>query len=160
MQTIKLSEKNARDIYPSAAQPLKTILEDSFGKEFFSQKITDRVKTFSDACSVLGVNPDHLAFEGIPGELQKDEQSIRAYAMLILVARSLNEGWKPDWTNHSQYKYYPWFTMESGSGLAYNDCAYRCSGSGVGSRLCFKSRELAEYAGKQFRDLYNQYMNY
>jgi len=66
---------------------------------------------------------------------------------------------EPDWGNHDQWKYEPWFDMggSSGSGFAYFAYDLWGTGSACGSRLCFKSRELAEYAGEQFRDLYKDY---
>ena len=124
------------------------------GKQSVTGKIMDRVKTFEDACNELGIQKSELA---VSGEIESDFRSISAYAKLIIIARSLNEGWVPDWANDSQYKYYPWFDMSSGSGLSYDDFDNLRSGSTVGSRLCFKSSELAVYAGKQFIDVYKDF---
>jgi hypothetical protein len=157
MQTLKLDNDKARRLYPSAAPEFKTILEDSFGKDFFSQKVADRVKTFEDACNELGIDSTTAIPEVATDPLQKDERSIWAYCKLIIIAKALNEGWVPNWKDSSQYKYYPWFDLSSGSGLSCNDYGRRNSDSGVGSRLCFKSRELAEYAGKQFKDIYTEF---
>ena len=74
-----------------------------------------------------------------------------------LLCKSLNEDWTPDWDNSNEYKYYPWFKMGS-SGFRFGDCDGWDAVSGVGSRLCFKSRKLAEYAGEQFEDVYKQFM--
>ncbi|WP_271730210.1 hypothetical protein, partial [Aquimarina algiphila] len=71
--------------------------------------------------------------------------------------KSLNEGWLPDWDNGEYDKYYPWFKMSS-SGFRYDGYGLRVSGSAVGSRLCFKSSELARYAGEQFTDVYRKFM--
>lgn len=43
MKTLQIDEANARKLYPKATEAFKTMLEDSFGKDFFSQKITDRI---------------------------------------------------------------------------------------------------------------------
>ena len=115
--------------------------------------ITERVKTFEDACQVLGI--DAIKFE-ITG-MDSDVGSIAAYMKLIVIARALNEGWKPNWANSNEYKYVPWF-KENGFGLSFVYCAYWFSITFVGSRLCFKSRELAEYAGKQFESIYQEYL--
>ena len=82
-----------------------------------------------------------------------------AHYKLCVIAEALNEGWKPDWSNWNQYKYYPWFEMGSPSGVGFSYDGYGnwASLSIVGSRLCFKSRELATYAGKQFEELYKEY---
>ena len=126
------------------------------------QNIIDRVKTFEDALEVYreihgepsnsmntilsysGTDPEMIALQGI--------------AQVNIIRAALNEGWTPAWTKSSEAKYYPWFDMSSGSGLACGDFGRVGSGSGVGSRLCFKSRELAEYAGKQFISIYEKFM--
>jgi hypothetical protein len=121
-------------------------------------KITDRVKTFEDACDVVGTLPDNvktlLSYNGIDGEMRASV----AHMKLQIIAKALNEGWVPNWNKSSEYKYHPWFDFSSSSGFSFSvyDCG--CSRSPVGSRLCFKSRELAEYAGKQFTELYKDYM--
>ena len=76
-----------------------------------------------------------------------------------LLTKSLNEGWEPDWDNSSERKYFPWFNMSSsGSGFSFCVCDDWGTHSSVGSRLCFKSSELAKYAGTQFTDIYKEYM--
>lgn len=123
-------------------------------------KITDRVKTFEDACEVVGTIPENvkslISYSGI----DTDMKASVAHMKLQIIARALNEGWKPDWTKSSEYKYHPWFNFSSGSGLSFRGCGCRYSYSGVGSRLCFKSSELATYAGKQFTDLYKDFMTF
>lgn len=115
-----------------------------------------KIKTFEDACKALKIDPSKalLDVSGMPVHHQK---AIIAHAKLVIIAEALNEGWKPDWKNSSEWKYYPWFRMSSGSGLAFGDYGNDCSHSRVGSRLCFRSSELAEYAGKRFKDLYEDY---
>lgn len=123
-------------------------------------KITERVKTFEDACEVLGVEGEIFA-GSLHDALSGDAKSIAAEIKLILIIRALNQGWKPDWNDDDEYKYYPWWDMEqsksnpTGFGLLSVDCF--STGSSVGSRLCFKSEELAQYAAKQFTDLYKDY---
>ena len=116
---------------------------------------TAKIKTFEDACKKLGITPT-----AIPETRTLPKQHIKAilaHYKLVIIAEALNDGWKPDWKNSSQYKYYPWFNLSSGSGLSYDGYDNRFSYSHVGSRLCFKSSELAEYAGKQFKKLYQEY---
>ena len=57
MKTLQLSEQKARELYRSGSKELKTVLEESFGKDFFSQDVTERVKTYLDACHELGREP-------------------------------------------------------------------------------------------------------
>lgn len=113
------------------------------------EKITDRVKTYEDACEVLGIDPDDDDFD----ELESDEI---AYIKLKRIVRALNEGWKPNWDNSIQYKWYPWFYMQT-SGFGLYVARYDRASTHVGSRLCFQSEELAIYAAKQFKDIYQDY---
>lgn len=126
--------------------------------------ITQRVKTYEDACAVLGVEPGYknallrigftpAAIDRLKFDFSKDEI---AYRKLKTITKALNEGWEPDWGNAHQYKYWPWFAFNgAASGFAYAYTHSAASDASVGSWLCFKSRELAEYAGKQFIELYN-----
>jgi hypothetical protein len=45
--------------------------------------------------------------------------------------------------------------MENGFRLGSVYCRY--DDSGVGSRLCFRSKEIAKYAANQFLDLYKEF---
>lgn len=108
-----------------------------------------------------------------------DAQDIVAFLQLRIIAAALNDGWQPTFAD-VEYRYYPWFCLytedeynrldedekeqccrvvgrSSGSASAYGglvyasaDSASSCSDAGNGSRLVFKTRELALYAGKQF----------
>ena len=119
--------------------------------------ITKRVKTYTDACSVLGVEPIN---EEVLAKLGFTKDEI-AYRKIKTIAEALNEGWRPDWTDYNEYKYWPWFEFKSNSaGFAYacTDSAAATTTTSIGSRLCFKTRELATFAGKQFEDIYNDYL--
>jgi hypothetical protein len=119
------------------------------------------ITSFADACNALGIKqnclPDVSSFP------EEHQNALTAHAKLIIIAQALNEGWKPDWNNTDQWKYYPWFEIEaskdapSGFGFSGAHFDYWYSYSSVGSRLCFRTRGLALYAGKKFADLYKEY---
>lgn len=133
---------------------------DYFYKEEDYEEITDRVKTYEDACKVLGVEPINEQNAKAQG-FRSDEIARRK---LETIAAALNEGWKPDWNNTDQYKYYPYFYIQEnakGKDSAGLSCAATLSAAAytsaaVGSRLCFYASRLARYAGNQFTDLYEQ----
>lgn len=154
MKTLQIDEKNARALYKGASKEFKATLEDTFGKEFFSGKITDRIKTFEDACVELFIEPEEVLID-LQGSASADEV---AYRKLKVIAAALNEGWSPDWKDSSEYKYYPWFEYSrSASGFVCSYSYYANADASIGSRLCFKSSDLAKYAGTQFIDIYNKY---
>ena len=152
MTTLKLSDEKAKSLYKTAAPEFKTLLEENFTKEFFSEKITDRIKSFTDVVKVLRLDSDDFD-ENYNSDLTADEL---AYKKLKAVVKALNEGWEPNWKNQNEYKWIPYFDMSNGFVLRNVSDWYQRSN--VGSRLCFKSRELAEYAAKQFSDIYKTYM--
>lgn len=125
-------------------------------KSVTPKDITKRVKTYADACSVLGIEPIN---EEVFTKLGFTKDEI-AYRKLKTVVEALNEGWRPDWSDRSDYKYWNWFVYNpssAGFGCASASHAPSNAGTDVGSRLCFKTRELAAYAGRQFEDLYNDF---
>ena len=125
------------------------------------EKITDKIKSFEDACKHLGLNPNDLPVVDMLPE--KDRKSIIAYYKLTIITRALNEGWEPDFSNWNEYKYYNWFYVEENkdqrsSGFRFSVAYYANTSTAIGSRLCFKNIELAKYAAEQFKELYREYL--
>ena len=151
METLQITKENALKAYHNGCADVKNVLSNLFGKEtFVPLNIMDRVKTADDAFKIKGITIGSIVNDNdTPDEI--------AYKILKVIVQVLNEGWVPDWKNDNQYKYYPWFDMSSGSGLSCGGYGDRASASTVGSRLCFKSAELAEYAGKQFLKEYTDF---
>lgn len=150
MDTVTLKITTALQVYNSADAAGKKTLEELLGVDFFKRKITDIVKTFQGACMVLNIDPYDADFAtGTSDEI--------AYKKLKVIAKALNEGAELSYANADQKKWYPWFEY-SGSGFRFSasDYDYTFTGTTGGSRLCYKSEELARYAGNQFIELYNQ----
>ena len=117
----------------------------------------DHVKSYEDACRVLGVEPMDEQAMAAAG-FRADEIGRRK---LETITAALNDGWKPDWNDVNQAKYVPWFWIkprpgQASAGLAYADanCAPSLTSADFGSRLCFKNAALARYAANQFTELY------
>ena len=122
------------------------------------------IKTLEDACVALGTT----VAEQFPAEAVKhmtDDEV--AYRELKIVAKALNQAdgtaWEPDWSNDDEVKYFPWMEVDTtdgnkaGSGFSSYVCNFGRARTIVGSRLCFKKRELALYAGKQFSEMYKRF---
>lgn len=116
-----------------------------------NKKITELVKTFEDARKLTG-RPDVPDFSNLPTDMRKH---FEAQYKMIVIAEALNEGWIPDWDNYNEYKYYPWFEI-SPSSFAFRGSSYgsAIAYAGSGSRLKFRTRELANYAAEQFIDIW------
>ncbi len=150
--------------------------------------ITERVKTFEDACNELGeenvlVQAYRTAEFNTSGN-QNDVSDVVAYLKLRIIVAALNEVWQPTFSD-DEYRYYPWFAFYTkeeldamdeeersrvlgrsnsnalaGAGVAYSNtnAASSFSCTSIGGRLCFKNRELAEYAGQQFLAIYADFL--
>jgi hypothetical protein len=151
MTTVSLSADLVRRIHRQTSPEFQTALEQAL-PDFFSSKVTDRIKTFEDACRELSIDPTAAEFSTGPA----DEIALRKVKVIV---RALNEGWTPDWNNGRERKWTPWFYLDT-PGFRFYDSFYGIafSISTGGSRLCFKSEELASYAGRQFLDLYREFI--
>lgn len=138
------------------------------------QNVMERIKTFEDAVVELSnraMNGDKDA-----GKLldewkiiifSANSKDLLAYLKLRIITYILNEGWKPKFEENER-RYYPWFQLKTSpcGNYANASCGLVCADAnsvsshsyvGYGSWLVFKSRELAEYAGKQFCEIYEEY---
>lgn len=158
-----------------------------------NRPVTERIKTFEDACNELG--EDNLmvrVYQTLIARAGKTEQSLAewmgkdvvAFLKLRIITEALNEGWHPKFTE-DEYRYYPWFYIYTKEeydnfseeekrrcvgralSLASADGGLVCSLAGAASsssysysgvRLAFSTRELAEYAGKQFIDIWADFV--
>lgn len=87
--------------------------------------ITERVKTFEDACKELG--EDHKLvqqFKAIQEAIAEDKEAT-AYFKLGIITAALNEGWEPDFTNDDEYRYYPYLYLWTKEELEDKDEAWK-----------------------------------
>ena len=116
--------------------------------------------------------------------MHDSDKDVIIYLKLRIINAALNEGWKPQFTE-DECRYYPWFKFftqrelnemsddekgrvvgradgnsNASGGLAYANAfnASSYSFGSYGSRLAFRTRELAEYAGRQFVELYADFV--
>ena len=152
-----------------------------FGEDVFKPAdIRDRIKTFEDAKRELGDEHPLVKEWNLGDNLSAD---LEAYLKLRIIVAALNEGWKPKFTT-DEWRYYPYFYLvtndeiekmdddersrvvlrssynaDAGGGIVYASASYDSSYAYTvdGSRLAFKNRDLAIYAGQQFIDIYAEY---
>ena len=146
------------------------------------RNVIERIKTFEDACRELGIEAGEWINDRTGLGLEPD---VIAYLKLRIICAALNEGWKPKFIE-GEFRYYPWFWLytqdeiskmdgqkkqgrhliptgdyETGyAGLAYafsND-APSFTSAALGSRLCLKNKALAVYCGKQFIDIWADFL--
>ena len=154
-ETLEIKRQAAIKAHDEASTKGKTLLENLFGKRVFQKDIKERIKTFDDVLDYHNLIAED--FFNQCSKLSKDEI---VYRKIKLIAEALNEGWTPDWSNGEWDKWHPWFNMDDSSSagrFSFLGSGARDSYSFVGSRLCFKSKDLADYAGTQFLDIYKDF---
>lgn len=180
-EKISIQKENVLNAYKHASEDQKALLENMFGKDMFPPKnIIKRVKTFEDACEVLGEDHQYVkAYREWMRISYADCKDITAYLKLRIICAALNEGWKPKFYG-DEFRYYPWFYIytkeeyeklnkdekkkcrvdgrSNSSAGAYASGASSASHTVICSRLVFKTRELAEYFEKQFIDIWEDYL--
>lgn len=122
-EIIEIQKSNALAAYDAAreagADSTMKVLEALFGEETFKPKdVTERIKTFEDACRELG--DDHqfvLAYKELLRTATKENVFLEAYGLdmvaymkLRIICAALNEGWIPQFIA-GERRYYPWFWL-------------------------------------------------
>jgi hypothetical protein len=117
------------------------------------------IKSFEDACAKENIDPTALPeVSMIPEDLRKP--IIAAYKLMIIFL-AINNGWRPDWSKSSQWKYYPWYSvLSSGFGFSRSLYLFDRTDTTVGSRLCTDTSEKAMYIAEQFQEEYKEYFLY
>lgn len=147
--------------------------------------VTERIRTIKDALVELGTPEEEI--DGFFDKYESLGKDVVAYLKLRVIAEALNEGWMPQFTE-DEYRWYPWFTLwteeelkekseqwkkdhalwlfggDSRSGAACGLAsalsvdAWSLSDSSISARLAVKSEELAIYFGKQFIEIWADYV--
>lgn len=151
--------------------------------------VTERIKTFDDACAELGdKHPLVAQYRFIAGGYEGEEETdaLIAYLKLRIIVAALNEGWKPQFTKDER-RCYPWFAMWKKEELSWkNDewkadrhlistgdysgeyASFGCESTeytlpsiyttSLDPHLCLKSGALATYCGKQFIEIWSDFV--
>jgi len=103
MEILPITKAAALAAYKKADKSGKQLLALLFGEKTFSEKITDRVKSFEDACEIKGISPsDVLPYANPQNDFQ---QALNGIAMTWVIVEVINEGSIPDYGNPKQDKW-------------------------------------------------------
>lgn len=181
--TITLSVDELRKIYNKSSEENKTLLKELFGEEPFSFDYHD-IKTFEDACHHLGISYNTL-YRGDGADVEAYKQANALYKLLI-IQKAMNNGVWCDKDGWSYYPYWVLYSKEEMecmsdeekqrkgvkqllsrasasnteySGVRCSDASYHAASTitHFGFPLCYNSREAAQYAAKQFEEIFFQY---
>lgn len=148
--------------------------------------VTERVKTFDDACKELGIDAEAIQQQWQDAGITMLDEV--AYQKLRIITAALNEGWEPEF-KEDEYRYYPYCILYTkaeieqkddewkdehnlqlwlggggsrlgaycGLASANSDRAWSIASAYISARLAHKTEELAIYSGKQFTELWANY---
>ena len=148
--------------------------------------VTERVKTFDDACKELGIDAEAIQQQWQDAGITMLDEV--AYQKLRIITAALNEGWEPEF-KEDEYRYYPYcilytkaeieqkddewkdeynlqlwigggssnFGAACGLASALSYDAWSSANAAFSARLAHKTEELAIYSGKQFTELWANY---
>jgi hypothetical protein len=153
---LKVEKANALLAYRNADKVVKKALEDLLGANTFRVITEQSEKAFQQACEKLNIKPEDV----LPFPNAVSERQIRANAreMLDVLAEAVKLGLPAlDYSDKSQYKYYPWLDWKVGVGFVVVDsgCVHTHAGTDVGSRLSFHDSKTAIAFAQEHIDLYN-----
>lgn len=187
IENAKVALKTADESVKKVLLALLPELNETEAQTAANRPITERVKTFEDACRELGEDNHFVEQYRVIEEnavFTSGGHDIFTYLKLRIISAALNEGWKPKFTE-DEVRWYPWFTLWTEEELSDKSDEWKAdrnlistgdySGDWagfsfsrsypapsytvtyVGSRLCFKSEALATYCGKQFTKLWAEF---
>ena len=163
LNNLTISRENAIAAYDNTNDAGRELLENLFGKEVFKD-ITERVKTFADACKVLGSKHPYVEqYVATEAAFRGEEKTgdFLSYLKLRIINAALNEGWKPQFTE-DECRYYPWFKFFTQKEIdkMSDDEKGRVVGRAYNSSNAYGglAYAFADYAGRQFVELYADFV--
>lgn len=183
---MEIQDKDLLNAYDRVDERCKEMLRAMFPDFDFEQQaederdITERVKTFEDACTELGLLADSLTEQWRSAGLTMSDEI--AYQKLRIICAALNEGWQPQFTE-DEWRWQPWFCLWTADELSDKTEDWKCdhalimtegeyttefagfayassivapstTNTNIGSRLCLKSKALSDYCARQFTALW------
>lgn len=175
-KTIEVKVEDIKRAFDEADDKVKNGIIALFPQFKKALPVTDRVKTFGDACREVGIDKNLYL-------IMRDNEpaDVIAYMKLRVICKALNEGWEPQFTEGEE-RWNPVFLLWSKEELSVMSddqkakrqtvLMDRYSGDWAGfshsvsenviesdvsncaSRLCLKSQQLADYCGKQFVNIW------
>lgn len=153
-KTIEITVDRAKKAYQSGSKETRETLENLLGGEHFKAfRGWQEITSFELACEVEGVDPVKFVKDL---EEKGDTPDEIGYKKLKLIIRVINGGWKPDFNNSNQKKWYPWFNAQNGFSHSYTLCADTYAS--LGSRLVVESHEKAIHMGTHFLNEYKSFL--
>jgi hypothetical protein len=148
-KSLELDEKTARKLYPTAAPEFKELLEENFGKEFFNQKIKDRIRDYNDILEISKVTPsaDDVKVVGFDDE---ENNVVKAFIQKMRTTKVYREGKLP---KRGDKRWYPYYNVSSGFVFSNTNYVGAYADTASASRLCLLSEEDVRDYDSKFRHI-------
>jgi hypothetical protein len=149
---MKTNEATLREIYNKSNSEVKTIMEQEFPTLFKGLNLLEKaIETLSEK------DEEVIKLRKLETVCEKGCNILAEQKLRVLI-KWKNNGWKPNWSDSNEYKYFIWWNMKENCFNGVNDYFRSAAAS---SRLCFKSKEDAEKMVKndEVISLYKQYFN-
>jgi hypothetical protein len=138
----KQAEKLQKDL-----DALKALINKEENIDLFS------INTYGEVCKAL--KEKSYSIKDFEYVCEEDREKLLAFTQLKQIERLFNQDWIRDWSNESQYKYYPYFTVNSSGGLVFFGSYYSLSSSD-GEVGFFKDQKTSDYIGRTFINIYEK----
>ncbi|MDY5968631.1 MAG: hypothetical protein SPJ13_01245 [Bacteroidales bacterium] len=150
---MEITEKQISAAYEVADENTKKVLDALFGKKKDNRPVTERVKTFEDACRELGDNHPFVeawrTCSNAFGDDDKDFADVLAYLKLRIIVAALNEGWEPKF-EEEEYRWAPWYCLYTKEEWEDLDDDVKAKGRVVGRSYY----DASAYGGVVYADAY------
>jgi hypothetical protein len=155
MKNLNIDLETAKQKFDESPEWLKLEMLKTFGNDFNKRYNYTDIKRFEDVCKVLNITDESIDyFKYLP-------KHTLAYEKICIIIKAINGvEWNADYSDPNQPKFYNWY-IYSGSGLRFSitNSFYDHTFTNIGARLCFETKEKAEYFAENFIDLVNDYLN-
>lgn len=132
---------------------------DYFVKEVEYEDVSTAIPSYEIAKNKLG----SVVVKVIPEVSEHYAKAFNALNKLFTIAEAWNkaDNFIPDFSNRNQYKYFPWFQYNDNDArfvYAITSATSATARTYFGPRFCFKTEKRSEQFGKQFIDLWNDFL--
>lgn len=146
---LELDDSTARRLYATASAEFKTMLEENFGKDFFTEKITDRVSGYQDILNISGVraSDDDVRIVGFTPE---ENNVLKNVIKKMRIVKVYNGGHV---FKRGERRYYPYYDVSSGFVFCNTNFFDSFANTASAPRLAFKDDILCRDYAKKFNDV-------
>lgn len=130
---MEIKKENVVNAYMAGDNSVKEMLRAMFPDiEFIAEKqpVTERVKTFDDACRELSEDNDLVCqYVWVEKEMQHwhntKHSDLLAYLKLRIICAALNEGWEPQFAKKGDIRWYPLHSLWTSEELKGKDDVWK-----------------------------------